>query len=171
MARDGLRWITSGRQFQAFNLIGWSELLILPSIKSAFGSHDSSYSAATVWNKLPLSRSSFLKVYFVAQSYNRVSPRLWNKFPASIRQTCTNLSNSDSCSPTSTTSSIGSIDSPLSPPSPLHSFIHCLKPSFFAAPFHWLYGFPGLFTNTSELIRFYFLVFFQLFSCWFCVAD
>ena len=169
--RDGLRWITSGRQFQAFNLIGWSELLILPSIKSAFGSHDSSYSAATVWNKLPLSRSSFLKVYFVAQSYNQVSLRLWNKFPASIRQTCTNLSNSDSCSPTITTSSIGSIDSPLSPsitPSLFHS---PLKTFLFCSPFSLTLRIPRTVYQYFWAYPFLLFSFFQLFSCWFCVAD
>ena len=35
----------------------------------------------------------------------------------------------------------------------------------------WLQGFPGLFTHTSELIRFYFLVFFPLFSSWFRAVD
>ena len=54
-------------------------------------------------------------------------------------------------------------------PSPLHSFTPGLKPSFSSSPpSHlslpfllpdWLHGFPGLFTDTSERIRFYFLVF------------
>jgi len=53
-------------------------------------------------------------------------------------------------------------------PSPLYSFIPGLKPSFSANHSHyslpclppdWLDGFPGLFTNTSEHIRFYFSVF------------
>ena len=53
-------------------------------------------------------------------------------------------------------------------PSPLHSFIPGLKLSFSANLSHhslpfflldWLHGFPGLFTDTSEYIRFYSLVF------------
>ena len=49
-------------------------------------------------------------------------------------------------------------------PSPPHSFISGLKPSFSANPFHRslpfllqdsLHGFPGLFTDTSEHIRFF----------------
>jgi len=57
----------------------------------------------------------------------------------------------------------------ISIPSPAQSFIPDLKPSFSANPSHrsllfllqdWLHGlFPGLFTDTSEHIRFYFLVF------------
>ena len=56
----------------------------------------------------------------------------------------------------------------ISIPSPAHSFTPGLKPSFSANPSRrslpsvlqdWLHGFPGLFTNTSEHIRFYFLVF------------
>jgi len=55
--------------------------------------------------------------------------------------------------------------------SPHHSFIPGLKPPFSANPSHcslpclfpdWLHGFPGLFTDTSEHIRFYCLV--SLFS-------
>jgi len=60
-----------------------------------------------------------------------------------------------------------------------HSPFHSRLETFFSAdpphrclPFllqNWLHGFPGLFTDTSELIRFYFLVFFfpPLFSWWF----
>ena len=53
-------------------------------------------------------------------------------------------------------------------PSPTHSFIPGLKPSFFANPSHrslsfflqeGLHGFPRLFAVTSEHIRFYFLIF------------
>ena len=64
--------------------------------------------------------------------------------------------------------------------SPPHSFI----PASFSAnsshrslPFllqDRLHGFPGLFTDTSEHIRFYFVVFssvFPLFSCWFRTVD
>ena len=49
-------------------------------------------------------------------------------------------------------------------PSPPHSFIPGLKPSFSPNPSHcslpfllqdWLRGFPGLFTDTSEHIRFF----------------
>ena len=52
-------------------------------------------------------------------------------------------------------------------PSPFHSRVK-LKPSFSANPSHrslpfllpdWLYGFPGLFTATSEHVRFYFFSF------------
>jgi len=51
----------------------------------------------------------------------------------------------------------------ISIPSPPHSFIPGLKPSFSVNPSHgslpfllqdWLYRFPGLFTDTSEHIRF-----------------
>ena len=62
-------------------------------------------------------------------------------------------------------------------PSPLYSFTPGLKPSFSANPSHCslpfllpdrLHGFPRLFTDTSEHIRFYFVVF--LFSTfWFLV--
>ena len=56
----------------------------------------------------------------------------------------------------------------ISIPSPPHSFIPGLKPSFSANPFYRslffllqerLHGFPGLLTDTSEHILFYFLVF------------
>ena len=72
------------------------------------------------------------------------------------------LPNSDSSSPTSGTSSIGSIYSPLSSSITPHSFIPGIEPSFSPNPFHrslpfllqdWLPGLPGLFTDTSELIR------------------
>jgi len=52
----------------------------------------------------------------------------------------------------------------ISIPSPHHSFIPGLKPPFSANPFHrslsfllqgWLHRFPGLFTNTSEHIRYF----------------
>jgi len=62
-----------------------------------------------------------------------------------------------------------------------HSFIPGLKPSFSANPSHhslllpqdWLHRFSGLFTDTSEHICFYFLVFlfFALFTFWFCAVD
>jgi len=49
------------------------------------------------------------------------------------------------------------------------------NPSRRSIPFllqHWLHGFPGLFTDTSDNIRLYFLVFcFPLFSCWFRAVD
>ena len=60
----------------------------------------------------------------------------------------------------------------ISIPSPPHSFIPGLKPSFFVNPSHrclpfllpdWLHGFPGLFTDTSVHIRFLLFSFF-LFS-------
>ena len=53
-------------------------------------------------------------------------------------------------------------------PSPLHSFTPDLQLSFPANPSHhslpfllldWLHGFPGLFTDTSEHIRFFSLLF------------
>ena len=64
-------------------------------------------------------------------------------------------------------------------PSPPHSFIPGFKPSFSVNPSHhscpflqdWLHRFPRLFTNTSELKQFYFLVvLFSTFSCWFCAV-
>ena len=54
-------------------------------------------------------------------------------------------------------------------PLPLHSSTPDLKPSFSANPSHrsppfllpdWLHGFPGLFTDTSEHIRFYSIIFY-----------
>ena len=48
------------------------------------------------------------------RSFQYASPRLWNRFSASLRQPRTHLSTSVSQSPLSGTSSIGSIDSPLS---------------------------------------------------------
>jgi len=60
-------------------------------------------------------------------------------------------------------------------PSPLHSFTPGLKLSFSANPSHrslpfllldWLHGFPGLFTDTSEHIRFFSPLFlFSTVSC------
>jgi len=56
----------------------------------------------------------------------------------------------------------------ISIPSPPHSCIPVLKPPFSANPSHrslpfllqdWLHGFPGLFTDTSEHILFFFLIF------------
>jgi len=56
----------------------------------------------------------------------------------------------------------------ISIPSPPHSFIPGLKPSFSANPSHrslpfllrdWLHGFPGLFTDTFEYIRFLLFLF------------
>ena len=73
-----------------------------------------------------------------------------NQLPASLRQPRTNHSNSASPSFASGTSSICSIDS--HHPSPLHSFIPGLKPSFSANPSHRsllvllhdrLHGFPA----------------------------
>jgi len=56
---------------------------------------------------------------------------------------------------------------------PSHSVIPCLKPSFSVNPSHrnlpfrhdwlWQHGFPGLLTDTSDHVRFYFLVFFSTF--------
>jgi len=90
-----------------------------------------------------------------------------------------NETNSDSPSPTSGTSPIGSIDSPLS--SSITPSLYCarLKPSYSAIPRHrslpfllqdWVQGFPRLFTDTSEHIRFY-CFFSPLFRFWFCAVD
>jgi len=92
-----------------------------------------------------------------------------------------NLSNSESPNYLSGTSSIGSIDSPLSSSITPHSFIPGLKHSFSANPSHcslpfllrdWLHGFSGLFTYTSEHIRFLLFSFFCFphFICWFCAV-
>ena len=101
---------------------------------------------------------SFLPVCFPSSLESTSAP---------LRQPRTKLSNSASPSCMSGTSSIGSIDSPLSSsirPSPLHSSTPGLKLSFSANPSHhslpfllldWLHGFPGLFTDTSEHIRFF----------------
>jgi len=70
----------------------------------------------------------------------------------------------------------------ISIPSPPHSFIPVLKPSFSANLSHcslsfflqdWLHGFPRLFTVTSEHIRFLLFSFsvFTLFGCWFRAVD
>ena len=70
----------------------------------------------------------------------------------------------------------------ISIPSPTHSFIPDLKPSFSANPSlsslpfllqGCLHGFPGLFTDTSEHIRFLLFSFsvFPLISCWFRAVD
>ena len=68
----------------------------------------------------------------------------------------------------------------ISIPSPAHSFIPALKPSFSAnlyrnLPFlqDRLHGFPALFTDTSEHTRFLLFSFsvFLLFSCWFREID
>ena len=67
--------------------------------------------------------------------------------------------------------------------SPPHSFIPRLKPSFSPNPSHrslpfllqdWLHGFPGLFTDTSGHIRFFYFLGFlppPLFCCWFRAVD
>jgi len=68
------------------------------------------------------STSSSLRI--TDRSFQYASPRLWNQLSAFLRQPSTNLSNSDSPSPTSGTSPIGSIDSLLSSsitPSLFHS--------------------------------------------------
>ena len=69
----------------------------------------------------------------------------------------------------------------ISIPSPTHSFIPDLKPSFSANPSNCSFSFsssgltawiPQTFTVTSEHIRFHFLVFlFYTFSCGFRAAD
>jgi len=68
------------------------------------------------------STSSSLRI--TDRSFQYASPRLWNQLLASLRQTHTTLSNSDSPSSMSGTSFISSIDSPLSSsitPSLFHS--------------------------------------------------
>ena len=57
------------------------------------------------------STSSSLQI--TDRSFQYPSPRLWNQFPASLRQPRTNLSNSASPSSLSGTSSLGLINSPL----------------------------------------------------------
>ena len=103
------------------------------------------------------STSSSLRI--TDHSFHYASPRLWSQLPASLRQPRTNLSNSDSPSPPSAPSTHHSYH-----PSALHSFIPGLKPSFSANPSHllpdWLNGFPGLFTDTSDHIRFLLFSFF-----------
>ena len=64
-------------------------------------------------------------------SFQYASPRLWNQFPASLRQPRTNLSNSASPSSLSGTSPS---THHFHHPSPLHSFIPGLKLSFSANP-------------------------------------
>jgi len=103
------------------------------------------------------------------RSFQYACPRLWNQLPASVHQPHTNLSNSDLPCPTSGTSPIGSIDSSLSSsitPSLFHSriktFIFCksfpLYPSFPSSGLTaWI---PRTVTDTSEHIRFYFLLLF-----------
>ena len=98
------------------------------------------------------------------RSVQYASPRLWNQLPVSLRQPRTNLSNFASPSSLSGTSSVPSTHH-FHHPLPLHSSTPGSKLFFFSAnPFHrslpfllpdWLHGFPGLFTDTSEHIRFY----------------
>jgi len=96
-------------------------------------------------------------------------PRLWNQLPP-LRQPRTNLSNSASPSSLSGISSISSIDSPSHRLSPLHSSTPGLKLSFSVSLSHhylpfllldWLHGFPGLFTDTSEHINFFYSLVFH----------
>ena len=99
------------------------------------------------------------------RSFQYASPRLWNQLPASLRQPRTvNFSNFASPSSLSGTSSISSINSPLSSPITPHSSTPDLKLFFSANPSHGslpfllpdlLHGFPGLFTDTSEHVRFF----------------
>ena len=107
------------------------------------------------------STSSSLRI--TDRSFQYASPCLWNQLPASLHQWHTNLSTSASRSSLSGTSSTSSIDSPLSSSITPHSFISSLKLFFSANPSHrsvpfllqyWLHGFPRLFSDTSELIRF-----------------
>ena len=78
-----------------------------------------------------LSTSSSLRI--TDRSFQHASPRLWNQLPASLRQPRTNLSNSDSPRPFSDTSYfLHRLSHLYHHPSPLHSFIPGLKPSFSA---------------------------------------
>jgi len=90
-------------------------------------------------------------------------PRLWSKLLASVRQPRINLSNSDSPLSVALPPSVPSTHHPHHPLFP-HSSIPGLKPTFSANPSHrmlpfllrhGLRGFPRLFTDTFELIRFY----------------
>ena len=97
-------------------------------------------------------------------SFQYASSRLWNQLPISLLQTRPNLSNSDSPRPIPISgTSVPSTHQSHHPSLP-RCLIPGLKPSF---SFHcsllfllqdWIHGFPGLFTNTSEHICFYFLV-------------
>ena len=100
-------------------------------------------------------------------SFQYAFPRFWNQLPAFLCQPRTNLSNSALPSSLSVTSSISSIYSPLSS-SITSSLFHSRLKSFFSVnlshrslPFllpEWLYGFPGLFTDTSEFWAYPFLL-------------
>jgi len=117
---------------------------------------------------------SFLPVCFPSW------PRLWNQLQASLHQTRTNLSSSDSPGPLSGTSYTSTHHS--HHPSPPHSSIPGLKTFVFcksspsSLPFplqDWLHGFPWLFTDISEFIRFLLFTFSFLshLSCWFRAVD
>ena len=99
------------------------------------------------------STSSSLRI--TDRSFQYASPRLWNQLPAPLRQPRTNLSNSASPSCMSGTSSIGSIDSPLT---------SSITTSLFHSRLN--------FTETSELVRFYFSTFSfaPRFSCRRCAS-
>ena len=123
------------------------------------------------WVELSWVEHTALIPIFVRQN---AAPCLWNQLPASLRQPRRHalyLFNSDEW------------------PLFFHWFhwlttiiFHdpltltpCLIPSFSANPSQrshvfllqeWLHGLPSLFTDISEHIRFYFLVFLPLFSCW-----
>jgi len=101
------------------------------------------------------------------RSFQYASPRLWNQLSAFLRQPSTNLSNSDSPSPTSGTSPIGSIDSLLSSsitPSLFHSRLKKLPFLLILPTVAFLFFFRTdstdspdclVFTDTSEHICFY----------------
>ena len=80
------------------------------------------------------STSSSLRI--IDHSFQYASSHLRNQLPTSLCQRRTNLSNSDSPSPTSGTCSISSIDSQLSLSITTPSFIPGLKLSFSANPAH-----------------------------------
>ena len=115
------------------------------------------------------STSSSLQI--TDRSFQYASPRLWNQLTTFLYQPRTDLPNFDSASSLSGTSLIGSIDSPLSSSITPSFFHYRLKTFLFCRSFpthrslpvllqDWLHGIFGLFTDTSENIRFrYFLVF------------
>ena len=80
--------------------------------------------------------STLSSVRIIDRSFQYASPRSGISSRLFFCQPRTNLPNSDSIGPTSGTSFIGSVDSHCHHPSPLHSFIPGLKPSFSANPSH-----------------------------------
>ena len=116
------------------------------------------------------------------RSFQYASPCFWNQLPASLHQPCTNLSNSDSPSFMSGTSFIDSVDSSLSSFITPHSFIPCLKPSFFCNLSHVAFLFFSRTDSTDSpdclpillSVSVFYLVLFlfsTFFSFWFGAVD